>query len=447
MPYYKSTFEFNSPALVQANEYNLQTSWFHEAVGFRSRPKAGAKTELLTGSAAEPYSWLDANNRLKQKAYLSSNPELAALFKKDKGHNWDLRTLETFGPTWSFRVDRNASHFVCENVRVLPTVPGGVSALASDSSAASALSSYAALEYGRTAPTSDQISMSAIVGELREGLPALIPALLATGSSKNFKYVLKRQTRRARDAGSDYLNVQFGWIPLLSDVRKIATALAVATSAISSDELSTHRRRMKPEVDTAISGRSTTVSVTPRFGSADFGDSTYVINSVNNVVCNNWASQLVKVDYSFEAEFIRLPETKKDFGPYLNKLNELMRWDITPMDLWQLAPWSWLVDWFFDIGAQLDAWNSATSNKILSLYAYGMRDERRTTTNIVSEIQGTPASGYIYTGPSSVYNRVEFRRRQRIKANPFGYILNPLSSLSAGQLAILGALGLTKARR
>jgi hypothetical protein len=289
--------------------------------------------------------------------------------------------------------------------------------------------------------------MSAIVGELREGLPALIPAFLTLGSKQAFKSTLKRQTRRAADAGSDYLNVQFGWIPLLSDVRKIATALAVATAAITGDNASTHRRRHKPEKDETISGTSSSLAFYLRHASPITGGGTSdSFTSMSSLVSSsNWFVQRHEIDYYFEAEFIRLPEGQKDYSSYLTRLDELMRWDITPMDLWQLAPWSWLVDWFFDIGGQLDAWNSATSNRILSLYAYGMRDERLTTTSIVSNI--TPLSGVTYTGPTTCFTQIVTRRRQRIKANPFGYTLNPLSSLSAGQMAILGALGLTKVRR
>jgi hypothetical protein len=287
--------------------------------------------------------------------------------------------------------------------------------------------------------------MSAFIGELREGLPALIPALLVTGNKAAFKSTLKKQTKRLHDAGSDYLNVQFGWIPLLSDVRKIATALAVATVAISGDSLSTHRRREKPGVEFVNSGKPTNLAYFNRIISADLGSNTGSLTGVSNLLHSIWVSQTKTVDYSFEAEFLRLPEAQVDFGPYLNKLNELMRWDITPSDLWQLAPWSWLVDWFFDIGGQLESWQSATSNRILSLYAYGMRDERRSTTTIVSDIRGV--TGVDYIGPKSIYYRSDYRRRQRLKANPFGYILNPLNQLSAGQLAILGALGLTKTRR
>lgn len=447
MPYYKTVDSDSVLASVNATTGNLQTRLFHEKVGFRSRPPGRGTVTPLKSGQAEPYSWLDDYNAVKARTFQSAHPELASLFKKDKGHAWDLATCDFKGDLWSYDLTyKNQPYIKASNCRpatghaslLNPLILGSVGP---------SVESYAALEYGRTAPTSDQISMSAIIGELREGLPALIPAFLTTGSKRNFKSTLKRQTGRARDAGSDYLNVQFGWIPLLSDVRKIATALAVATAAITGSNLETHRRRTKPEKDSTVSGTTSTLNLALRHQSDTFDTGgTNLSTSIGGLLYSVWFSQRHEIDYSFEGEWIRLPEGQKDYSSYLTKLDELMRWDITPMDLWQLAPWSWLVDWFFDIGGQLDAWNSATSNRILSLYAYGMRDERLTTTVIVSNIRGSTAD-YRYSGPSSVFSQTLARRRQRVKANPFGFIPDPLHQLSAGQLAILGALGLTKVRR
>jgi hypothetical protein len=452
MPYYKSYSENTVEAFSgPSSTYQLQTSLFAENIGWRSRPKDGTRSTLLSGSQAEPFSWLDANNRIKQQTYVSADPELASLFKKDKGHNWDCLTADIQGGLWSYDVWKGSLPIANRrNNRPYPTLTGGRAPLDLLASATTDLNSYAALEYGRTAPTADQFSISAFIGELREGLPALIPALLGTGSKRNFKSTLQRQTRRAKDAGSDYLNVQFGWIPLLNDVRSIASALAVATSAISGNGLETHRRRFKPDKDVTLVGTSALSSNTLRESSALFGTvgPGTATTIGQGLLADNWVNQRHQIDFSFEAEFLRLPEGTKDYGPYLEKFDELFRWDITPQDLWQLAPWSWLVDWFFDIGGQLDAWGSATSNRILSLYAYGMRDERLTTTSVVSNIRISASfPTYSYVGPRSVFTQYNVRRRQRVKANPFGYTLNPLTSLNGGQLAILAALGLTKIKR
>jgi len=447
MPYYRTTDHEYVPSSMNGTNYVLQTRLFYEKIGFRSKPKSGLNSVVeIPSGEAEPYSWLDSYNAVKATTFQSQHPELASLFKKDKGHAWDLATCDFIGDPVSFVTTSGGWPFItANNVRPIASAAPLNRLLLGDEYYGHSVSNYAALEYGRTAPTSDEISMTAIIGELREGLPKLIPAFLTTGTKRDFKATVERQSRRARDAGGDYLNVQFGWIPLLSDVRKIATALAVATAAISGPGTSTHRRRDKTEVDETFSGTSSNVNwlLTEESATHNTGLPGVSISGgwLNHSV---WFTQRHTIDLSFEAEFIRLPEGQKDYSSYLTRLDELMRWDITPMDLWQLSPWSWLVDWFFDIGGQLESWNSATTNRILSLYAYGMRDESITTTLNLSGISGKP--GVDYVGPSSVFSQTIARRRQRVKANPFGYTLNPLNSLSGGQLAILGALGLTKIR-
>jgi len=396
---------------------------------------------------AEPYSWFEDNESLKRSAAERSHPELAALFKKDRGHNWDCFTYKQLDKpfSYSYALPFQTTR-VYENLCMIPDNSGGFRLPYGLTTVGNGLSNYSALEYGRTAPTADELSMSAIIGELREGLPALIPAFLTTGSKRNFKSTLTRQTRRVRDAGSDYLNVQFGWIPLLSDVRKIATALAVATFAITGKQATTHRRRDMTEKDETITSSSQFVAAFARISDSQFATTGSSLQTSTEMPWSPWVSQRHTIKYSFEAEFVRLPEGQKDYSSYLVKLDELMRWDITPMDLWQLAPWSWLVDWFFDIGGQLDAWNATTSNRILSSYAYGMREETLETTVLLSDIRKNRET-HTYFGPSTYFSRYKAEHKQRLKANPFGYVLNPMQQLSAGQLAILGALGLTKARR
>ncbi len=449
MPYYRTIDHKTVPSNDGYWYRDLPVDLYFEKWGWRNSPPRRGTTTLVPGKVAEPFSWLDANNSIKAGVFRSEHPNIAHLFKKDVGHSWDLATAKFSPELFSYRTQNQYGQITTgTNLRLIGQqgIPNYKDPLSFEGTDIQ-LSNYAALEYGSTAPTSDQFSVSAFVGELREGLPRLIPALLSTGDKRAFKKTLERQTRRAKDAGSDYLNVQFGWIPLLSDVRKIATALAVATTATSSSELTTHRRREKPGSDVTYAGSSNLVSGFVSHNMSAFGSEVPGVAANVEIACTAWGSQRSTMEYSFEAEFLRLPRNSYDDTVYLSKFEELMRVDITPEDLWQLAPWSWLVDWFFDIGGQLESWQSATTNSILSLYAYGMRTERRLTTTVLSDMRKLTGWHAFYEGPSTYFGTIEAVRKQRIKANPFGYNLEPLTQLSAGQLAILGALGLTKTKR
>ena len=79
----------------------------------------------------------------------------------------------------------------------------------------STLSSYGATAYGRMATKPGEVSLGTILGELSlEKLPSLLPATMR-GGIKDLKGI-----------GDDYLNVQFGWIPLLNSIRDVAVGIA-----------------------------------------------------------------------------------------------------------------------------------------------------------------------------------------------------------------------------
>jgi hypothetical protein len=120
--------------------------------------------------------------------------------------------------------------------------------------------------------------------------------------------------------------------------------------------------------------------------------------------------------------------------------------DITPAVLWELAPWSWLVDWVINIGGSLSSAETALSNRILSSYAYAMETVERKHFVDLTNIR--PKSYFtIYDGPGSFSRVYTTTFKRRIRASPFGFVANPDLSLSAGQWGILTALGFTKTSR
>jgi hypothetical protein len=242
-------------------------------------------------------------------------------------------------------------------------------------------------------------------------------------------------------------------MPLVNDVRKLAGALARATVALTGPSATSYRERMEKPIDTTSMASFTYQSawglgfaLPPGFSGMGLPDpvlgntslATYDLSVVQRYESRQW----------IVSQFVRLPPSGSLAGKaetYLSRFDELMRFDLTPADLWQLAPWSWLVDWFVDIGGLISTWQTATTNKILSTYAYAMRHEVRTTSFFVTNLRAE-ATGYTYSGPKALFGQYVTTRKRRLRANPFGFIPNPQSALNGGQLAILGALGLTNVR-
>jgi hypothetical protein len=260
---------------------------------------------------------------------------------------------------------------------------------------------------------------------------------------------VKGRIRDAKNAGSDYLNVQFGWLPLVNDVISLATALAKATVAITAmDEIHRHRELPEHEVTNVFEvlrrGDWSAAPVMPTMAGVSYPN-----NIIGNSVLKGTSTyiQSSRSKMWFEGNFVRLPKASLGLDQHMDRFQWLINTDLKPSDLWQIAPWSWLVDWFVDIGGLIEAFQVGTSNRILSTYAYAMREESLTTTLLLRDIRPDAGSDpRFWFGPKDYSIVMAATRKRRIRANPFGFILNPSVSLNVGQQAILAALGLTKIR-
>lgn len=109
---------------------------------------------------------------------------------------------------------------------------------------------------------------------------------------------------------------------------------------------------------------------------------------------------------------------------------------ITPADLWEAMPWSWLIDYFSNVG---DIMSNISSGYVdcVAKYAYVMKHCR---SSCVQQSYGEFLNGASVTG---VCSRI-LESKHRVSANPFG--LDVGAELSPRQFAILAALGISRIR-
>jgi len=123
------------------------------------------------------------------------------------------------------------------------------------------------------------------------------------------------------------------------------------------------------------------------------------------------------------------------------KANHLLGLELTPSLLWQLAPWSWLIDWKSQIGNSIKNFTAFQKDSLVLRYGYLM-----VTQTIIHDV----TIHNLYTGyttqpidpvsPSASYITV---RKERFRATPYGFGVD-LNGLSARQWSILGSLGMTR---
>jgi hypothetical protein len=128
------------------------------------------------------------------------------------------------------------------------------------------------------------------------------------------------------------------------------------------------------------------------------------------------------------------PITGENWWP--NMYRKLMGLTLNPKLVWELVPFSWLVDYWTNIGDVIsNASDGGLVENLVAKYAYimGQTEVSGSTRHVVNYADGSRE----FLWP------VKVSRKQRVSANPFGFGLSP-ESLTARQYGILGALGLTK---
>lgn len=283
----------------------------------------------------------------------------------------------------------------------------------------------------RCTPTNPLAGLSVALGELKAGLPKLV------GSD-----LFRNRAQIARSAGSEYLNVQFGWLPLVNDVK------AFHNSMVNSDELirkyeANSGKRLKRRYEFPVEKTTTFLDegkqnavpllLTPTgyypWGTDSRGVRTRTISFERKI----W----------FEGCFTYYLPPYDPSGDNSKRNHQIRNYlygsRITPETLWDLTPWSWAADWIGNFGDVLQNVSSFHNDGLVMPYGYIMES----TTHTVSYL----LSGQTYTSyPGQKFNYTQTfttTGKQRVRATPYGFGLS-IDSFTDRQKAIILALGLSR---
>jgi len=276
----------------------------------------------------------------------------------------------------------------------------------------------------RVEPTRAVADVSVLLGELfREGLPSMLGLEL-----------WKKKAELARGAGSEYLNYQFGWKPLVSEVQNFAKAVKNARSILGQYERDAGRMvRRKydfPIEKEIVDSRQFFSNGIPMTSHENLGGRKIVKTET-----------LYTTKYWFAGAFTyfipKHDELSQKLDSYVQYADKILGLEITPEVLWNLAPWSWAVDWFSNAGDVIHNASAFNQDHLVMRYGYIMCNQKVTKTNRwenTTDINGNSSAGWW---------EYSFERKIRRKATPYGFGVN-LGSLSDYQWSILGALGMTR---
>lgn len=119
------------------------------------------------------------------------------------------------------------------------------------------------------------------------------------------------------------------------------------------------------------------------------------------------------------------------------KGHKLLGLRLDPELLWNLAPWTWLIDWFGNLGDVVTNGSQYLFDGLVMKYGYVMEHYKEVSifdTTPIRFINGTSAS------PQATFLR---ETKRRLGATPFGFGLD-IATLSEWQWSILAALGMSR---
>lgn len=275
------------------------------------------------------------------------------------------------------------------------------------------LDAFGSTAISRVAPTNPLVDLSSSAAELlREGLPQ-VPT-------------------QAGNVGGEYLNVQFGYLPLFGDVTDVIKTARSHDALLRQFERDSGRwiRRSYSFPEEVSSSTTTQANAAPSTygdgpgGLAELGTRHTTTTTTNRI----W----------FEGAFTyHLP--RSGWRRSAAELDYLYGVRPGVDTLWELTGYSWLADYFTNIGDVMKNITAFRQDGLVMPYGYVMCEQ-------LVEREET-WTGYLWIGGARVMHtlssKVIWKTQQRRQANPFGFGLTD-GDLSGRQKSILVALGISR---
>lgn len=297
------------------------------------------------------------------------------------------------------------------------------------------LNALGATAISRCSPVNSHSEVLTSLSEtLKDGLPS-IPGISTW----------RDRTAVSRGAGSEYLNAQFGWIPLISDIKNAVGAARGAAKILNQFERDAGRNvrrryNFPKEIDTERIREYTGDGAGTSAGLASgVLQSSHFKNGDESG--RFWTDRTTTRETWFSGAFTyHMPASTTQVGKFMSAIQEfdlLFGGVPTPDVIWNLTPWSWATDWFANTGDVLTNVSNAALYGQVMRYGYLMEKTTILDRNVL-ELNNCKVA-------SRIESVVKTTVKRRIRANPFGFGVT-FDGLNAYQLSILAALGITRVR-
>lgn len=294
-------------------------------------------------------------------------------------------------------------------------------------------SSYGATGWNRFRPGKPTADLGVFVGEFHD-----VPRMLK-GTASLFRDLWKREggtfRKPTKAFANHWLSTQFGWLPFINDLRKFHKTYTMMDERIAQIRRNNGRwtRRGGSIVDdsdtTVIASSTTATGHWPSLPS-------YIYKNPSNT--GSYKTSLTRQTRAWFQGCFRYWIPNIDSVLWSTRAKaELYGAMPNPALIWELTPFSWLVDWMSNVGDVVSNMDNGWADNLAAKYAYVMK---------TVSVQGEFASTCVLK--DTTLNNVWFfpvSWKTRAGASRFGFSLTE-SDFSARQWSILAALGIQRYR-
>lgn len=287
----------------------------------------------------------------------------------------------------------------------------------------------------RTIPTAPEAGLSQFIAELRETMPRLMGTQIY------------REGLSQGSIGGEHLNYQFGVAPFINDVNKLARGVLHGNKIIrqflrDSGKLIRRRTTLERTRELIVQPSNTdgigmgTYPWGPPYNLADQFFSNAPVTTVNDIVETAvWFAGAYTYFTPEANSFI------SDMELYEQKANKLLGTRLNASLIWELTPWSWLIDWFSNTGNFISNAEALSNDGLVMKYGYIMHSTK--AERIYTKVGCQPNQG---GSPITLTSIAKISQKTRHRASPYGFGLD-VSMLNPRQWSILAALGMTRSSK
>ncbi len=247
----------------------------------------------------------------------------------------------------------------------------------------------------------------------------------------------RQKSKVLKNISDSHLLIQFGWLPLLRDIQTFCRSVVNGDKAINDARRkatgSVHVRMNFPEVLTNVTTAASGFPAVRWDLSLATGTNLYVENTKR-------LSEKCWYEGTWESFFPGFP----DGGAASKKASSLAGRFLaaakpTPKMVWDLAPWSWAVDWLTGFGQALDAASNLVNDGLVLRNSFVMNHFKNECG--ISFRGAVTNSSARQVGAGTMYSLSE--TKTRFPSVPYFGFGAP-GALSVRQVSILAALGVTR---